>query len=196
MGPRTNKCDGIGKTASGNKIPSGGQGHQHPWATGILYDNTGYPNEVDYHRQRTSVKTAYSNIADAMILRRKSGRHLTNLEDAKYGYGHQRYADFTDLSGDQSVIYFEKKSNTVRSDQNFDPVEATKEEMWITTHLVRLKDEKEINIGSYNGKWNSPNKSLRWALGDKSRLKQYSIPHLEEKTQQAFHLSIRRLITT
>jgi hypothetical protein len=171
MGPRTNKCDGEGATAAGNVRPNGGQGHVHPWATGIIYDNRGFPNEMDYHRQKTSTKTDYSNIADAKDTQTTEWKQFDTFR--KTLNTATVVSDMLILqtsSGDQSVIYFEKKSNTVRCDQNFDKVTATKEDMWDNNPLSAAKwTDKQINIGSYNGKWDQPTQKYE-GTGNKAQI--------------------------
>lgn len=152
-GTRSNKSDGMGNNGSTNSPTNGG--HANFWATGILYNNTGYTTELDYHRDRGGVKSGYTNLADTKDVgtmewkkfdeRRKAMNTATVISDMLI---------LQTSSGNQSVIYFEKDSTPKQAQEQFDPVVATKEEMWDNNTNSAAKWTKDrINIGSYNGEY-------------------------------------------
>ena len=155
-GTRTNKCNGIVSHRS-NVNPVANNGHQNSWATGILYTNDAYTNEENYHRNRGTVSTGVSNVADPKDIQttewKKFNEHRTTLNTATV------ISDMLILqtsSGDQSVIYFQKDSTPKQTQQNFDKVVATREEMWDNnTQSAAQWTPYQINIGSYNGNYAS-----------------------------------------
>ena len=155
-GTRTNKCNGIVSHRS-NVNPVANNGHQNSWATGILYTNAAYTNEENYHRNRGTVSTGVSNVADPKDIQttewKKFNEHRTTLNTATV------ISDMLILqtsSGDQSVIYFQKDSTPKQTQQNFDKVVATREEMWDNnTQSAAQWTPYQINIGSYNGNYAS-----------------------------------------
>lgn len=156
-GSRSNKDDGVISQRQ-NVNPVAANGHQNSWAKGILYSNTGYTNEKDYHRNRGGVSTAPANIAD--------GVDVTTTEWAKFNERRTTLNTATVISdllilqtssGDQSIIYFQKDSTPKQTQENFDKVAATEKEMMEDNPLTyKHIDPKEINIGSYNGKYYTP----------------------------------------
>lgn len=160
-GVRSNTSDGMGANdatvapTSGGMAPKGG-GHSNAWGKGDLYTNptpstsatadqpqpglvkTGYSSTADYqdtqtpewqtfNKQRTELNTA-TIISDALILQTSSG--------------------------DQSVIYFDKNSTPVQSQQQFPYVHATVQEMWNDNPNSAANWGKDhINVGSYNGNY-------------------------------------------
>lgn len=152
-GPRSNKSDGMGDNGNPNSPTKGG--HTNKWATGILYNNTKYTTEENYHRSRGGVNTDYSQFADDIDVktaewkkfdaRRKAKNVATIISDMLI---------LQTSSGDQAVIYFEKDSTPKEAQQQFDPVKATKEEMWDDNPNSAAKWEvNQIYVGSYNGKF-------------------------------------------
>lgn len=156
-GPRSSKDDGI-ISQRANVNPVAANGHENTWATGILYNNTGYTNEKDYHRNRGGVSTVRTNIAD--------GKDVATMEWAKFNERRTTQNVATVISdmlilqtssGDQSLIYFQKDSGSKQTQENFDKVAATEKEMFNDNPLSFADmDPRDINIGSYNGKYYTP----------------------------------------
>lgn len=152
-GVRTSKSDGLGDNGNSNSPNKGG--HANAWATGIMYRNTGYTDEENYHRTRGGVKSDYSNLADDKDVqttewkkfdeRRKAENTATIISDMLI---------LQTSSGDQSVLYFAKDSTPKQAQQQFDPVEATKEEMWDNnpTSAANWSPDR-VYVGSYNGRY-------------------------------------------
>lgn len=154
-GTRTNKSAGMGNNGN-SKSPNAG-GHNNTWATGILYTNKGYTTEKDFHRNRGGVNTAPSDKADTKDVattewkkfdeRRKLLNKATVISDMLI---------LQTSSGDQSVLYFDKDSETKQSQEQFPDLEATKQEMWDDNPNSAYRWEKNhIYVGSYNGKYAS-----------------------------------------
>ena len=60
-------------------------------------------------------------------------------------------------AGDQSVFYFDQKSNTVRTDTDFTFTKTSEDIMWKSnSNTASTWDKKHIAMGSYNGKYSSP----------------------------------------
>ncbi len=160
-GTRSNKCNGIVSNTANTK-PVTTNGHQSSWATGILYNNTGYTDEVNYHRDRGGTSTTTNNVADTKDVattewarfnqRRTTQNVMTVISDVLI---------LQTSSGDQSVIYFQKDSVPRQTQEHYTEasrVAATKEEMWDNNPNSAAKWTKtHINIGSYNGNYASPN---------------------------------------
>ena len=152
-GVRSNKSDGMGNNGSGYS-PAGG-GHNNAWATGILYNNSGYTDKKDVHLSKGGSSTSRTANADTKDIatvewkkfdeRRKSLNKATVISDMLI---------LQTSSGDQSVIYFDKDSETKQSQEQFPDVNATKEEMWDkNTNSAANWNVDKIYVGSYNGKY-------------------------------------------
>ena len=159
---RSNKCDGQATVVSiKNPVQDGGQGHKQSWSKGCLYTNNSYTNQVDYHKNLVSdKKQSYSN--DTI-----DGVDMETLEWKRFNERRNQpvtatvISDFLILqtsSGDQSIVYYEDDvTSTAQKDFDpltFDDVGVGWSKMWIKNNLVRKSIE--INIGSYNGKYDSP----------------------------------------
>lgn len=153
-GVRTNKCDGLGDNGV-----SGGNGHESPWATGILYNNTSYPNEKDYEVKNSDDKDKQTAEYERFKSRRETSNKATIISDLLI---------LQTSSGDQSVIYFAKDSVYVQTQENIPKVEATFDEMW-TDNINSAANwtPHAINIGSYNGKYYSPTTKYEGNGGNK-----------------------------
>jgi hypothetical protein len=142
-GPRTNKDDGKGHNGW-----VGGNAHNSSWATGIIYTNSSYGNTKDYHINSSDSKDKATVEWKKFDERRKTLNTATVVSDMLI---------LQTSSGDQSIMYFEKKSTAKPTQENFDKVSATKEEMWDNNPLsFAKKTPDDINIGSYNGKFSDP----------------------------------------
>ena len=152
---RTNKCNGLVSNKNG-KTPA--KGHGYAWATGILYNNTTFSNEYEYHKNSMpSLNTNTNSRADSVdaatyeYQRFNERRTTINVVDV--------ISDVLILqtsSGDQSIMYFNKKSTPKQTQDNFDKIASTKQEMWDNNPNSAAKwSSDEINLGSYNGKFES-----------------------------------------
>lgn len=130
-GVRTNHCD--------KQATSYGDGDQ--------YTNGGYGNTEDTHKAATA--------KDKNTVEWKNFDTKRNLDNTVTAV-----SDFLILqtsSGDQSVLYFIKDSETKHAQQNFPKVSATKEDMWDNNSNSAAKwGTYPVNIGSYNGNYLSP----------------------------------------
>ena len=134
-GTRTNKC---------NK-------QSEPWGKeGILYNNTGYTNEVDYHKNNSTEYDKATPEFGKFDERRTTQNVATVISDMLI---------LQTSSGDQSVIYFDKDSESKQTQENFPKVVNTKPEMWDNNSLSAAKwDEQQINVGSYNSNFRKTSK--------------------------------------
>ncbi|SHL33944.1 Glycine rich protein [Anaerocolumna jejuensis DSM 15929] len=182
---RTNKCDGMASTVcASNPVPAGGKGHNETYATGCLYTNTAFKNEERKNIATTGVKNAYSSETDTKDLataewqrfwqRRNQSVTATVISDMLI---------LQTSSGDQSPVYFTENS-TAKAQENFptlravangstsiksnsnedkalkdtqDSVDAKWAKMWTnnTSSFAKVVPNG-INVGSYNGKYNTP----------------------------------------
>lgn len=139
-GPRSNKSDGQGWNGSPYSAPIG---QNHPNARGILYTNPNYTTEKDYHISHSNAIDRARPEFQRFDQRRKMMNTATIISDMLI---------LQTSSGDQSVIYFAKSSTPKQAQEQFDPVTATKEEMWDNNPNSAARwTEDQINIGSYNG---------------------------------------------
>lgn len=169
---RSNKCDGMASTKSKNPAPDGGTGHKdQPWATGCLYSNTTFVNGVDYHKTMTSsLKTGYNTQTltekktDTVDVKSEEWKRFDKRRNQQVSV--TVISDFLILqtsSGDQSVLYYEGKSKTVKAQENFGEVDvdtdksnATGYAKFFTNNPLAMKQGTAINVGSYNGNYNTP----------------------------------------
>lgn len=170
---RSNKCDGTAKTqSSSNPVASGGKGHKdQSWSKGCLYNNSKFVNAVDYHKtMTTALKTGYNRQTltakktDTVDKRSEEWKRFDTRRHQKVSV--TVVSDFLILqtsSGDQSVLYHEGKSKTVDAQQNFGEIEvdtdktnATGFAKLFTNNALAMKQGTAINIGSYNGNYNTP----------------------------------------
>ncbi len=142
-GPRTNKDDGNGKNGV-----STGVGHANPYAKGIGHSNGSYSNTSGYNT------TFFDSVdKDTVEYKKFNQRRLSDNKATVV-------SDFLILqtsSGDQSILYFQKESGVKHSQDNFEKVAATRQEMWDNNPLSFAKEKPDaVNIGSYNGKYYTP----------------------------------------
>ncbi|XID94319.1 glycine-rich protein [Paenibacillaceae bacterium WGS1546] len=143
-GPRTNKDDGRG-----NNGWISGPGQTASWATGTIYTNNSYSDEVNYHAANSTAKDKNTVEYKKFDERRKTIMDVTAISD---------FLILQTSSGDQSVMYFEKTSPKVQSQQQADIPKTSFDEQWTNNSLSAAKWEKDhIHIGSYNGKYRTPN---------------------------------------
>lgn len=139
-GVRTNKCNGLA-----SRHGSGGGGHVEPWSTGILYNNTSFSDEVDYHKKVSDDKDKLTEEFKKFDERRTTQNVASVISDMLI---------LQTSSGDQSVIYFRKDSESKQTQEEFPKVIATRDEMWENNPTSSaLWEDDEINIGSYNGEY-------------------------------------------
>lgn len=142
-GVRTNTCNGLA-----SRHGSGGGGHGEDWGNGIIYNNTNFTNEVDYHKNTADDKDKATPEFAKFDERRTTQNVASVISDMLI---------LQTSSGDQSVIYFRKDSESKQTQENFPKVVATKAEMWDNNANSSANWEAdEINIGSYNGEFNKP----------------------------------------
>ena len=143
-GPRTNKDDGRGN--NGLII---GPGQTVRWATGSTYTNNSYSKTPDYHIANSTTKDRDTVEFNKFKERRDSLTEVTAISD---------FLILQTSIGDQAVMYFDKTSQMVATQL---PVEIPKTpfvDQWNNNNLTASNWEKdEINIGSYNGKYLTPN---------------------------------------
>lgn len=131
-GARTNKCDKQNET----------------WGTGIKYNVTGYPHQEGYLETNSSDKDKATAEYAEFKANREKLVEVTVISD---------FLILQTSSGDQSVLYFDKKSNKVQTQQDYAPVETTKAEGWDNNAKSAAKwSEGHINTGSYNGNYSAP----------------------------------------
>ncbi len=137
-GERTNKCDGSGTNGVASAI---GQGHAN--AQGIQYNNMGYPTNIDYHKTNANNYDKSRPEFAKFDERRNLKNNVTVISDVLI---------LQTSSGDKSVIHFEKEGVEITTQEQFEPIDATKLEMWDANPNTSAKWSKnEIPIGSYNG---------------------------------------------
>ncbi|WP_113672724.1 glycine-rich protein [Vallitalea guaymasensis] len=154
-GTRTNKCDGKGSSpyVSGN-------GHGSDYAKGILYTNSSYSNQENYHQLNSDTIDKATFEYDKFNYRREMENTAKIISD---------FVILQTSSGDQSLLYFDKDSITIESQQQFEPVNITFEEMLDENPESCVEWEPEqINVGSYNGEFLSP-KTKYNGTGDKHK---------------------------
>lgn len=114
-GVRTNTCNGMGTTKTGNTKPMLITGHDttKPWAKGDLYTNAAYTNIYDFHMKKadTDLQKNIGNLSDAIDIatpewkkfdeRRRSPNQVTVISD---------FLILQTSGGDQSIFYFDKNS--------------------------------------------------------------------------------------
>ena len=147
-GVRSNKSDGMGTNPYADDSPGGG-GHGESYATGILYTNGGYTNTVDYHVSNSSAKDKATPEYAKFDQRRDTLNTVTVISD---------FVILQTSSGDQALLYFDKASNTVSTQTNFDDMEVSFDELWTNnTEAASHLTPDNINIGSYGGKFYNTN---------------------------------------
>ena len=118
------------------------------WGTGIRYTNAGYPHQTGYLQDNASEKDQATPEYAEFLRNRETPVTATVISD---------FLILQTSSGDQSVVYYDKKSNTVQSEQDYDPVPLTKTEVWDgNPNSASRWSPEQINIGSYNGKYADP----------------------------------------
>lgn len=157
-GVRTNACNGMGDNGCG-KSPAKG-GHANNWADGILYTNNKNQNIENYHKSQSDAKDKITPEWNKFDERRNTENTATVISD---------FLILQTSSGDQSIIYFDKDSEPVVSQKNFEKVVNTVEEMWednpeAASHIL----PEEVNIGSYNGEFFNPRTKYK-GNGDKHK---------------------------
>lgn len=78
MAKRTNVCDGMAKTHSGNDSPAGGGGHSEAWGKGFYYGN--------YHGAATLYGCASSSSVNASNVRSNRGAGAANTDANNYWF--------------------------------------------------------------------------------------------------------------
>lgn len=175
---RSNKCDGQDSTRSEqNPVPSAGKGHDNgSWSKGCLYTNNKFVNCVDYHANLTNSKKRtynsqnfYSKKVDAIDKNTEEWKRFDTRRHQKVNV--TVISDFLILqtsSGDQSVLYHQGTSKTVDAQENFGEVEVdtslnneTGFVMMHSNNSLAMKQGTAINIGSYNGNYNTPSTKYR-----------------------------------
>ena len=142
-GTRTNKDDGRGSNGV-----STGIGHANTLTKGIIYTNDTYSNVSGYHVANSDAIDKDTFEYARFNLRRTSKNTATVISD---------FLILQTSSGDQSILYFDRKSGEKDSQDNFEKVAATKEEIWDNNQYSFAKNTpNDINIGSYNGKYYTP----------------------------------------
>ncbi len=128
-GSRSNKCNKQDKD----------------WGTGILYNNTSFPHQSGYLEAKASEKDKKTAEYAEFKANREKLVTATVISD---------FLILQTSSGDQSVLYFDKKSNAVQAQNDYDYVKSTLSEVWTNNTKSAAKWTKgHINIGSYNGKY-------------------------------------------
>lgn len=154
-GVRSNTSAGMG--ANGSSYAPQGGGHNNAWAKGILYDNKTQSTEKDFHASKGGKNSTITNKADSVDVttpewkkfdeRRKALNKAVIISDALI---------LQTSSGDQSVIYFDKESKEVQSQEQFPDVQVEKKEMWENNpNSAANWNAQRINLGSYNGNFES-----------------------------------------
>ncbi|WP_273321509.1 glycine-rich protein [Vallitalea guaymasensis] len=154
-GTRTNKCNGRGSSpyVSGN-------GHGSNYAKGILYSNNSYSTQENYHKLNADNIDKQTEEYNKFDSRRNMENKATVISD---------FVILQTSSGDQSLLYFDKESEIIKSQQQFQKVASTFDEMWLNNPESCAKWlGYEINVGSYNGEYFSP-KTKYNGTGDKHK---------------------------
>lgn len=132
MGTRSNKC---------NK-------QDESWGKGIRYSCSSYPNQSGYLEANSSAKDKQTDEYKVFKQYREKKVTATVISDVLI---------LQTSSGDQSVLYYTKKSNEVQAQQNFNYVCYSLADAWKNNTTSAAKWSKShINLGSYNGKHASP----------------------------------------
>ena len=137
-GVRTNKCDGNGSNGVSGPL---GQSH---WNTqGIVYNNTGYSDKLNYHITNSNNYDKARPEWQKFDERRNLKNNVTVISDVLI---------LQTSSGDKSAIYFTKDGVEITAQEQFADVNATKLEMWDSNPNSAARwSDNEIPIGSYNG---------------------------------------------
>lgn len=137
-GVRTNKCDGNGSNGVSGPL---GQSH---WNTqGIVYNTTGYSDELNYHISNSTTYDKARPEWQKFDERRNLKNNVTVISDVLI---------LQTSSGDKSAIYFTKDGVEITAQEQFADVNATKLEMWDSNPNSAARwSDNEIPIGSYNG---------------------------------------------
>ncbi len=190
-GPRTPECDGMatndnfGKSASVNIKPSLTTGHVNEWADGVLYTNPADSSDMnntdafeeDYNHHLdpdpAAEKTDYTDRSDEddrktlewkkFDERRRTKNIATVISD---------FLILQTSGGDQSIFYFHKQTEPTETQEHFQKVKATEEEMFTANNnSIFSKAETDcvggaavprsnlkvdldfINMGGYNGRY-------------------------------------------
>ena len=161
-GTRTNKCDGLSKTYASNTTQAGGGGHTHAWAKGFIYNNfkpsastsgatryaghLNYPtNTANYLQNNTDAKDKSTTEYSKFLSQRNTTVKATMITD---------FLILQTSSGDQSVLYYHKDSQTVKSEVKIPAIDVTEKTMWDDNVNSAAKWEaNEINVGGYNGNY-------------------------------------------
>jgi len=116
--------------------------NEGPSDNALANSKTGPVNEQEKFNQRRAMTTNVTAISDFLILQTSTG--------------------------DQSVMYFEKKSNTAKVTEQLDVPPSDFNTMWTSNTLSAAKwDElNTINVGSYNGKYGSPMSKYSGGIGN------------------------------
>ena len=170
---RTNKCDGMAKTVSGNAVPSGGNGHSNQkWANGMLYNNSvpSYDEEWFDNIATKTDKSGYTNnSADAVDEKTEEYKRF-----AKRRTTDNTAVIVSDMlilqtsTGDQSVMYFTKKQKATAQEHYGEDgeLDASTSEMWYNNGLSAGRwKPTSINIGGYTGEYSTPNKKFSTGSG-------------------------------
>lgn len=163
-GPRSNKEDGSASNGVSSLTRTSACVENS-----INKSNTSYTTTPNYH------EAYYDNTAKGSIEykkfdeRRKSQNKATVISD---------FLILQTSSGDQSIFYFQKDSTVKQSQQDFDKVEASEDEMDTDNPLSFFTHEEldAINIGSYNGKYYDPRNKYSQQLGNKVETKFDTVP--------------------
>ncbi|GMQ63558.1 hypothetical protein [Vallitalea maricola] len=154
-GIRTNKCNGLGSSPYVS-----GSGHNSDYAHGILYTNNSYSTQENYHKLNADNIDKQTEEYNKFDSRRNMENKATVISD---------FVILQTSSGDQSLLYFDKESEIVKSQQQFQKVASTFDEMWLNNPESCAKWlGYEINVGSYNGEFFSP-KTKYNGTGDKHK---------------------------
>jgi hypothetical protein len=139
-GQRTNKSDGRGSNGSSY---SSAIGQSHARAQGIIYSNGSYSTTKDNHKALANAIDEARPEFTQFNTRRTTMNTATIISDMLI---------LQTSSGDQSVLYFDKKTTPKQAQEQFDPVDSTKEDLWDNNPNSAAKWSKnQIYVGSYNG---------------------------------------------
>lgn len=184
-GVRTNKCDGQGSNGVSGPL---GQGHSN--AQGIVYNTTGYSDELNYHIKNSNNYDKARPEWKKFDERRNLKNNVTVISDVLI---------LQTSSGDKSAIYFTKDGVEITAQEQFADVNATKLEMWDSNPNSAARwTDNEIPIGSYNGNFTktgkgSANNQKYWGYGYDT--KQFYSPQSLPKVATIFDSDPARTIT-
>lgn len=167
MGARTNKCDGLATTKTGNVSPAGGGGHSEKWATGFIYESFNPGSSETGAAKRPSGQQNYpTNVVNFLVNNTDAKDKATTEYKGFFDKRNQKnqatmITDFLILqtsNGDQSVMYFDKGAPAeVTTETEIPQLVVSKEEMWDNNQGSASDwSEDHINVGSYNGKYATP----------------------------------------